>query len=241
MPYDDGATAHEESALVAPAKSAGLSAGENGRGDIRGGHLSIMTEAHLGRLLPACLHQAIADALPDRLEFYEEWLDPIGLRNGSIGLAPLSAVTGFLRTEGDVYDTVVARAGTLAAQWSIEGLPRYQRRIAASLPAGLRSRFALRLASRIVRNVLSSSSATSTMGRGRATLRVQASVFCAVRERQAAPLCGFYRALVVETLRAFQIPARAEIESCRAVSGTACVIAVDMRAHGQADPPAIAA
>ena len=37
-----------------------------------------MTEAQLGRLLAACLHQAIADVLPQRLEFYEEWLDPRG-------------------------------------------------------------------------------------------------------------------------------------------------------------------
>jgi hypothetical protein len=199
-----------------------------------------MTEAHLGRLLPACLHQAIAEALPDRLEFYEEWLDPVGLRNGSIGVAPLLAITGFLRTEGNVYDAVVARAGTLAAQWSVEALPPYQRRIAASLPAGLRSRFGLRLARRIVRDVLSTSSATCTVSRGQATVRVHASVFCSVRERQTSPLCGFYRALVVEALRAFQVPARAAIESCRAVSGSACVIAVDMRALRQADP-AIAA
>ena len=64
-------------------------------------HGHIMTEGHLGRLLPACLHQAIADVLPQRLEFYEEWLDPVGLRDGSIGLAPISAVIGFLRTEGE--------------------------------------------------------------------------------------------------------------------------------------------
>ena len=168
-----------------------------------------MTEAHLGRLLPACLHQAIADVLPDRLEYYEEWLDPVGLRNGSIGLAPLSAVTGFLRTEGPNYDAVMARAGALAAEWSVETFSTSMRRLGSSLPAGLRTRFALRIVRRIVRDVLSSSSATSQIARGRATLTVDASAFCTVRDRSAAPLCGFYRALTLEVLRLFHIPAHA--------------------------------
>ena len=42
----------------------------------------MMTETHLGRLLPACLHQAISDVMPSRLEYYEEWLSPDGLRDG---------------------------------------------------------------------------------------------------------------------------------------------------------------
>lgn len=200
-----------------------------------------MTEGQLGRLLPACLHQAIADVLPQRLEFYEEWLDPDGLRDGSIGLAPLSAVTGFLRTEGEAYEPVMARAGALAAQWSLAARPPYQRRFGAALPAGLRCRFALRLARRVVREVMSGSSAATKVRRGHATMRVQASVFCAVREPQAAPLCGFYRALVVETLRAFQIAAVARIESCQAISGSSCVMAFDIVSEGQAVEPAIAA
>src|SRR6187399_1764199 len=120
-----------------------------------------MTEGRLGRLLPACLHQAIADELPQRLEFYEEWLDPIGLRDGSIGLAPLSAVLGFLRTEHDSYDAVVGRAGLLAAQWSIASRPAYQRRLGASLPLSLRRRFALRIARQIVHDVSSTSAAAT--------------------------------------------------------------------------------
>jgi hypothetical protein len=200
-----------------------------------------MTEAHLGRLLPACLHQAIADALPQRLEFYEEWLDPVGLRNGSIGLAPLSAVTGFLRTEGDEYDAVVARAGALAAQWSVAALPPYQRRLGASLPSGLRVRYALRVASRIAKDIMSTSSVATKLKRGHATFAVQSSVFCGVREPQARPLCGFYRALALETLRAFHVSADARIESCRAVSGSSCVIALEIRSERQAADPSLAA
>jgi hypothetical protein len=163
------------------------------------------------------------------------------LRNGNIGLAPMSAVTGFLRMEGDGYEAVMARAGELAAQWSLESRPPGLRRVAMWLPAGLRARYALRVTRRIVRQILSTSSASSHVRRGRASLRVKASLFCAVRDRPAAPLCGFYRALVVAVLRAFHVSARATVESCRAVSGTACVIAVELGAQTQADPAAIAA
>jgi len=199
-----------------------------------------MTEAPLGRLLPACLHQAIADVLPQRLEFYEEWLDPVGLRDGSIGLAPLSAVIGFLRTEGADYDAVVSRAGQLAAQWSVASRPPYQRRFAGALPMALRWRFALRVASGIARDILSTSTVAMKVRRGKATMRVQSSVFCSTREAQKLPQCGFYRALAVETLRVFHVAAAAHIENCRAVSGTACVISLEL-AQNQVDREALAA
>ena len=57
-----------------------------------------MKDAGIGRLLVASLHQGIADRLPDRLEFYENWLHPQGLRDGTIGLAPLHAVRRKLST-----------------------------------------------------------------------------------------------------------------------------------------------
>ena len=62
-----------------------------------------MREAGIGRVLVASLHQAIADILPTRLGFYENWLNAEGLREGTIGLAPLFAVLSFLRQEGDAY------------------------------------------------------------------------------------------------------------------------------------------
>ena len=55
-------------------------------------------------MLVASLHQAIADILPTRLAFYENWLNADGLREGTIGLAPLYAVLSFLRQEGDAYE-----------------------------------------------------------------------------------------------------------------------------------------
>ena len=66
-------------------------------------------------MLVASLHQGISDLMPTRLEFYENWLNPSGMRNGKIGLAPLAAVLSFLRQEGEPYGLVTARAGEYAA------------------------------------------------------------------------------------------------------------------------------
>ena len=85
-----------------------------------------MTEARVGRLLAACLHQAILDDLPQRIEFYEHWLHSEGLRDGNIGLSPMIAVLGFLRTEGDAYDLVASRAGQLAAEWTVTSLSGFR-------------------------------------------------------------------------------------------------------------------
>ena len=74
-----------------------------------------MIEAGIGRLLVASLHQGIADLLPTRLEFYEAWLNPSGLRDGRIGLAPLAAVLSFLRQEGEPYRLIAGRAGEYTA------------------------------------------------------------------------------------------------------------------------------
>jgi hypothetical protein len=199
-----------------------------------------MTEGRIGRLLPACLHQAIADVLPDRVEFYEEWLGSEGLKDRRMGLAPLSAVLGFLRTEGAAYDGVMTRAGQLAAEWTWANLPGMRRRLIRRLPRPFRMRAALRIARGLVRDVLTTSTASSRVRRGGAQFDVRASLFCTVREPQAAPLCAFYRAAAVEVLRACGIAADGTIEQCRAVGATSCVIAIQSAA-GSAEPQAAAA
>jgi hypothetical protein len=195
-----------------------------------------MTEARVGRLVPACLHQAIQDALPLRLDFYEHWLHSEGLHDGSIGLAPLTAVLGFLRTEGDGYNHVVERAGALAAEWTVASMSPFRRRIVAALPRPLRVRAALRLACDIVRQVSSSSQAKRRVRRGQAYLDVESSLFCSVREKQRAPLCNFYAAAAAEALRAFGVSASGRAERCRAVEGTTCSMTIDI--GDRADRPA---
>ena len=78
-----------------------------------------MSEPRIGRVLVASLHQAIADVLPARLEFSVNWLYVTGLREGTIGLAPLSAVLSFLRSEGPAYTEITTRAGEYAAEWTV--------------------------------------------------------------------------------------------------------------------------
>src|SRR5215217_4954909 len=111
-----------------------------------------MSEARIGRVLVASLHQAIADLLPDRLEFYENWLNAPGLREGTIGLAPLSAVLSFLRIEGDAYNRIAERAGEYAADWTVGSMSGLERRVIGVLPIRLRTRGALRAAATLVRS-----------------------------------------------------------------------------------------
>lgn len=200
-----------------------------------------MTEVRVGRLLAACLHQAISEVLPQRLDFYEEWLDPDGLRDGNIGLAPLTAVLGFLRTEGDGYSRVVGRAGTLAAEWTVLSMPTVARRIQSSLPRPFRARAAMRVAGTVIRDVLSTTTVKTRVRRDRVRLDVRSSLFCAVRERQALPLCGFYAAVAVETLKRFNLASQARIDECRAVTGGSCVVTLKLVDAGQAIDPALAA
>lgn len=200
-----------------------------------------MSEARIGRVLVASLHQAIADVLPMRLEFYENWLNVSGLREGTIGLAPLTAVLSFLRTEGDAYDAITARAGAYAAEWSIRGLPMLERRMIAVLPQPLRARAALRLARQLVRSTYPGTRLITRIKKGNASLDLRGSLFCEVRELSALPLCGFYAAAIARVMELFALPAVAEVVECRAAGvrrGCTLVVSVARRApqvRGESD------
>src|SRR5881296_4584000 len=105
-----------------------------------------MREAGIGRVLVASLHQSIADLLPTRLAFYENWLNAEGLRDGTIGLAPLYAVLSFLRQEGDAYEMITTRAGEYAAEWTVDSMRPARRALIKAAPLWLRTRMLLRLA-----------------------------------------------------------------------------------------------
>src|SRR5687768_7983876 len=139
--------------------------------------VTIMSEARIGRVLVASLHQAIADLLPTRLEFYENWLNVAGLREGTIGLAPLTAVLSFLRTEGHAYGLITQRAGEYAAAWTFENVHAFERRLVRALPAGLRARAALRTARALVRSTYPSSRAITKIRRGVVTIDLRGSLF----------------------------------------------------------------
>jgi len=185
-----------------------------------------MREAGIGRVLVASLHQGIADILPTRLNFYENWLNAEGLREGTIGLAPLYAVLSFLRQEGAAYDMITTRAGEYAAEWTVQSMSPFQRALLNAAPAWLRSRLLLRLSRRLVHETYQGSRAFARLRRGTANVDVRASIFCTVREPVKHPLCGFYAAAFTKLMAMFNIGARAEVVACRGTGGSTCILQV---------------
>jgi predicted hydrocarbon binding protein len=185
-----------------------------------------MSDPGVGRVLVASLHQAIGDLLPTRLSFYENWLNAEGLREGTIGLAPLYAVLSFLRQEGDAYGLITARAGEYAAEWTVQSLPPMRRTILKACPKRMRGRLLLRLARELVRDTYQGSRAIYRLRRGQARVDVRASIFCTVREPVAHPLCGFYAAAVMRLMHMFELDAAAQVVACRATGESSCILHV---------------
>jgi bacteriochlorophyll 4-vinyl reductase len=191
-----------------------------------------MSETGVGRLLVASLHQGIADVLPMRLEFYESWLNPSGLRDGRIGLAPLAAVLSFLRQEGGAYTQVAKRAGEYAADWTIAALPRLQRTILRAAPPSIRRRLALGVVRQMVRRTFAGSRAVVRRRRDRITIDIQGSIFCEVRERMPQPLCEFYAASIRRLFILMALEADVNTVECRATGAGQCVVSVSLHPAG---------
>ncbi len=183
-----------------------------------------MREAGIGRVLVASLHQGIADILPTRLDFYENWLNAGGLRHGTIGLAPLHAVLSFLRQEGEAYQLITARAGQYAAEWTVASLPAMRRGVLRSSPAWLRPHLIMGLARQLVRDTYNGSRAVVRLRNGTARIDVRGSIFCTVREPVAAPLCGYYAAAFTKLMALFDVPSRTEVLACRGTGESGCVL-----------------
>jgi len=185
-----------------------------------------MREAGIGRVLVASLHQGIADILPTRLDFYENWLNAEGLREGTIGLAPLHAVLSFLRQEGDAYRIITMRAGEYAAEWTVASMPPVQRAIIKAAPSWFRTRLVVGEARRLVRTSYQGSRAMSRIRRGSARIDVRASIFCTVREPVPHPLCEYYAAAVTKLLAIFNVRAETKVVACRGTGEPTCVLKV---------------
>lgn len=185
-----------------------------------------MDQGGIGRLLVASLHQGVSDVLPTRLEFYENWLRPAGLRDGSIGLAPLAAALSFLRQEGEPYGLVTGRAGEYAAEWTFQALSRVERTALRTLPYALRARMALRLARRLVRHTYRESRAMVRLRRGEGIFDVRGSIFCTVREPARQPLCTYYATAVTRLFALCEIQGMAHTGQCRGAGAPSCRVAV---------------
>ena len=185
-----------------------------------------MREASIGRVLVASLHQGIADILPTRLAFYENWLNAQGLREGTIGIAPLYAVLSFLRQEGPAYQIITTRAGEYAAEWTVDSMPSFQRSLIKAAPPWVRTRVLMGLARRLVWNSYHGSRAIARLKKGTARIDVRASIFCTVREPVSHPLCGFYAAAFTRLLALFNLRAKTEVVACRGTGEPTCVLTV---------------
>ncbi len=199
-----------------------------------------MSEARIGRLLVASLHQAIADVLPDRLEFYENWLSARGLRRGTIGLAAISAVLSFLRNEGNVYEEIVSRAGAHAAEWTLAGIGRARRAVILTLPRAIRARLALSLARRVIRQTYADSRAITRIRGGVARVELRGSLFCEVREPGDRMLCGFYLALAERLLDRYNVSSKGTMAACRAVGDRTCALTIRLGTGRIETAPALA-
>lgn len=177
-------------------------------------------------MLVASLHQGISDLMPSRLEFYENWLNPKGMRDGTIGLAPLAAVLSFLRQEGEQYTLVTSRAGEYAAQWTFDNLTPIERSILRALPVMLRARMALQLAKKVVRRSYDGSRAVVKLRRGQGALMLRSSIFCTVREPFDWPLCVFYSAALAHLLALVSVSGDVRVHGCKGVGDAGCIIAV---------------
>jgi predicted hydrocarbon binding protein len=191
-----------------------------------------MTDATIGRLLVAPLHQAITDVLPARVDFYEYWLTGEGLRGGTIGRAAMMAVLGFLRAEGGAYAAVMAEAGTLAADWAVDAAGAFERRAIAALPTPLRLRAALGFVKRVNRRGYSATQTVVRVRRGVARVELRDSIFCQAREAQSQPLCGFHASLIARVLARFDLRAGVVIDSCRSAGAADCVMTVTLNGSG---------
>jgi hypothetical protein len=189
-----------------------------------------MVDAGIGRLLIASLHQGIADVSPTRLDFYENWLSPTGLRDGRMGLAPLGAVLSFVQREDPPADRViVAHAGACAADWAFQGTSGIRKSVIARLPAGLRTRAALGLARSLVLDTISRSRVTVRRRDQQGTIDIRSPLFEYLRESSSMPMRRFYAAAYTQCLRLCNIDGVVEVDE----AAPGCRLLLDLRPDGR--------
>jgi hypothetical protein len=161
-----------------------------------------MVDAAIGRLLIASLHQGIADVTPMRLDFYENWLSPTGMRDGRFGLAPLGAVLSFVQREEPPADRViVTHAGACAAAWTFEGLSSFRKRVIERLPVALRVRAGLGLGRALVTETIGRARIVLHMNGREGRIEIKSPVFDYLREPSSMPMRRYYAAAYTECLR----------------------------------------
>jgi hypothetical protein len=201
-----------------------------------------MADAAIGRIVIASLHQGIADVEPTRLEFYEPWLSPTGLRERRVGLAPLSAALSFLRLEGSAtYERVMMRAGHCSADWTFENWSALERAFVRRLPTAWRVRLALKLGQHVVKRTFEGAHAKVRLRRSHGTVHITPSIFCITRAILPAPTCIYYAAAFERALALMRVDGRVLIRECRAAGGAGCTLDITITGSRAASPQAEAA
>lgn len=183
-----------------------------------------MSEARIDRLMAAAIHQAIADLLPSRLEFYESYLRPRGWREDAVNLAPIAAVLSFLRHEdAGTYDTVMTRAAEYAATWVYDALPWRVRTLGKLGPGWMRLRRLGRLGRLHLERSYRGTRVAIAVRRGQLDAEVLGSIFCSSRDHTSAPHCRYYLVFIETLLRRDGLTVvESTIDACRADGGTVC-------------------
>lgn len=154
-----------------------------------------MVDAGIGRLLISSLHQGIGEVAPTRLEFYENWLSPTGMRDGRLGLAPLGAVLSFVYREGPPTNNRIARrAGTHAADWTFAELSAFRRRMIGRLPTWLRTRTAVAVGCGLVKSTVRRSRVTAKLRGTTGHVEIRSALFDQLRHPASIPMRAFYAA-----------------------------------------------
>ncbi|BCS34173.1 hypothetical protein TBR22_A34020 [Luteitalea sp. TBR-22] len=189
-----------------------------------------MSEARIDRLLAAALHQAIADLLPMRLEFYESYLRPRGWREDAVNLAPVTAVLSFLRHEEEApYDAVMTQAATYAAEWWLAGQGWAARQGGQFLPVTLRLRQVGKQARRHFEHAYRGTRVRTRVRQRRLEIEIKGSIFCNQRDPSTGPHCRYYVAFLEALVARDPVAYAGSVVTCRAQGGDACVIALEPR------------
>jgi hypothetical protein len=133
----------------------------------------------------------------NRLEFYENWLSPKGMRDGRIGLAPLGAVLSFLyREEAPANDQIVERAGRYAADWTFQTTMPLRRWLIPRLPMVMRARAALGLGKHLILDTVRESRVKVQVSGFDCRDRHQSALFDQLRDPATIPMRAFYASAI---------------------------------------------
>lgn len=189
-----------------------------------------MSEAKIDRLLAAALHQAIADLIPMRLEFYESYLRPRGWREDAVNVAPVTAVLSFLRHEdAGIYDTVMTQAALYAAEWWLAGQGWAARGGFRWLPVALRLRQVGRQARRHFEHAYRGTKVRARVRRRRLELEIRGSLFCNRRDHATGPHCRYYVAFLEALVADDAVRYAGAVSACQAQGGDVCVVSLAPR------------